>query len=95
MLSPLGLIALTQADTVPPLVGARSHGEPCGVPKLASCLQIANFLERAPSFGRGVQKLCHAVEFSDLQRDRVYEPYARLEGVSMLSRCPFPDVGPL
>jgi hypothetical protein len=24
-----------------------------------------------------------------------YEPYARLEDVSMLSRCPFPDVGPL
>jgi hypothetical protein len=38
-------------------------------------------------------KLCHAVESADLQRDRVYEPYARLEGV--LSRCPFPDVRPL
>jgi len=29
---------------------------------------------------RGVQKLCHAVKSRDLQRDRVYEPYARLEG---------------
>jgi hypothetical protein len=43
----------------------------------------------------GVQKLCHAVKSRDLQRDRVYKPYARLEGRFDVSCCPLPDVGPL
>jgi hypothetical protein len=51
---------LTDDPLVPPVgvsrasrrTAPRRHpGLPCGVPKLVSCLQIADFSERAPNFG--------------------------------------------
>jgi hypothetical protein len=72
---------------------SRSGNRACvdGEPRRAGGEVGSRGRRRASSAGsgaaRGVQKLCHAVESADLQRDRVYEPCARLGGVSTSSSC--------